>query len=191
MSKKASKEPAADEKPVESSYDLFAPIPVAQTQEVNSDSVWALFEDVNRDPAAGPKAYAKTAVAPLPDLLPEMPTLAQSLHSPLQPGPPSFEATELGGPELLPEQHDAESTSAMGLEELPTQARIDHEMAIIAGHHPRIAKAINVFWGHKGCTEYIEELILNGGDGAGNSRVGFKREVLSALINLSSLHTLK
>ena len=36
----------------------------------------------------------------------------------------------------------------------------------------------------------IHELILSGGDGVGKARIGFKREVLSALINLTTLHDL-
>lgn len=76
----------------------------------------------------------------------------------------------------------------MALDELPRQARIDHEMAIVRAHHERIAKAIEIFWGHRDCIEYLQQLILSGGDGAGKTRVGFKHEVLAALINLTSLH---
>ena len=93
----------------------------------------------------------------------------------------------VGFPPLI--QHDEfESTRPMPLHELPHQVRFDHEMAIISAHHPRIHKAINVFWGHHDCVEYLQNLILSGGDGFGNARVGFKREVLSALINLLALH---
>ena len=80
------------------------------------------------------------------------------------------------------------STRPMGLHEFPKQARIDREMAVIASHHERIATAFNTFWGHRDCTEYLQKLILSGGDGAGKARVGFKPVVLAALINLSELH---
>lgn len=80
------------------------------------------------------------------------------------------------------------ATRPMGLHELPRQARIDREMAVITNHHERIAKAINTFWGHRDCDEYLQKLILSGGDGAGKTRVGFKPAVLAALINLSELH---
>lgn len=95
----------------------------------------------------------------------------------------------VGFPDLIhnPEDHP---TRPMALSELPRQARIDHEMAIIRAHHERIAKAIDVFWGHKDCVEYLQQLILSGGDGVGKARIGFKREVLSALINLTTLHDL-
>lgn len=79
----------------------------------------------------------------------------------------------------------------MPLHERPLQARIDHEMAIIALHHARIALAIEKFWGHRDCLEYLQTLVLSGGDNDGRARVGFKSEVVSALINLMSLHTLK
>ncbi len=80
------------------------------------------------------------------------------------------------------------ATRPMGLHEIPKQARIDREMAVINLHHERIAKAITTFWGHRDCVEYLQKLILSGGDGAENARVGFKPVVLAALINLSELH---
>jgi hypothetical protein len=48
-----------------------------------------------------------------------------------------------------------------------------------------------MFWGHRDCDEYLHQLVCNGGDGFGNARVGFKREVLAALIELSGLHVVK
>ena len=63
-------------------------------------------------------------------------------------------------------------------------------MAIIRAHHERIAKAIEVFWGHRDCVESLQQLVLSGGDGVGKARIGFKREVVSALINLTTLHDL-
>lgn len=183
--------PPDPSKPPESAYDPLAPIPVPQSQEVNSDSVWALFEDVQPVEGAVSRAYASTDVAPLPELPGALPSAAAV--APTEPAAAShlFQETELGAPDTGLPARDEISTSAMSLEEMPTQARIEHELAIIAKHHERIAKAIRLFWGHKGCVEYMEELILNGGDGAGHSRVGFKLEVVSALINLSSLHSIK
>jgi hypothetical protein len=81
-----------------------------------------------------------------------------------------------------------QATRPLTLSELPRQAQIDLQMAVIRSHHERIAKAIELFWGHKDCVEYLQQLILNGGDGVGRMRVGFKHEVLSALINLTELH---
>ncbi len=90
-------------------------------------------------------------------------------------------------PEITPMEDDPD-TRPMPLHERPLQARIDHEMDIIRTHHERIAKAIETFWGHRDCVEYLQQLILSGGDGAGRTRIGFKNEVLSALMNLSTLH---
>lgn len=95
---------------------------------------------------------------------------------------------ETGFPSLSWEEEDL-PTRPMPLHERPMQARIDTEMAIVALHHPRIALAIEKFWGHRDCVEYIQTLILSGGDGSGRSRIGFKSEVLSALMNLVALQS--
>ena len=95
-----------------------------------------------------------------------------------------------GFPPLNWEEEDP-STRPMGLHELPKQFRIDRELDTVCKFHPHIGKAIGVFWGHRDCVDYIQQLILKGADGAGNSRVGFRAEVLSALINLTSLHEIK
>jgi hypothetical protein len=86
---------------------------------------------------------------------------------------------------------DYEPTRPLSLEELPRQVSIDRSMAVITAHHERIAKAIKLFWGHKECTDLLRQLILDGGDGFGKARVGFKMEVLSALINLATVHELE
>jgi hypothetical protein len=36
--------------------------------------------------------------------------------------------------------------------------------------------------------EYLQKLILDGGDGFGHARIGFRSDVMAALINLISLH---
>ena len=92
-------------------------------------------------------------------------------------------------PELDNNEAD-ETTRPMPLQELPRQVQIDHEMGIIRAHHARIASAIEMFWGHKDCVEYLQQLILSGGDGVGRARVGFKQEVITALMRLISLHDL-
>jgi len=94
---------------------------------------------------------------------------------------------ETGFPSLSWEEEDL-PTRPMPLHERPLQARIDAEMAVVAAHHVRIALAIERFWGHRDCVEYLRTLILSGGDTDGRARVGFKSEVLSALMNLVALH---
>ena len=93
----------------------------------------------------------------------------------------------LGFPSLKWEEED-QATRPMPLHELPRQVGIDYAMAIIAQRHERIAKAITVFWGSPDCVDYMEKLVLSGGDGFGNARIGFKPEVVSAIMSLISLH---
>lgn len=97
---------------------------------------------------------------------------------------------ETGFPSLQWEEDDL-PTRPMPMHERPLQARIDHEMAIIAEHHVRIALAIEKFWGHRDCVEYLQKLIMSGGTHDGKNRVGFKPEVISALMNLAGLHQIE
>ena len=80
------------------------------------------------------------------------------------------------------------ATRPMPLHELPRQVGIDSAMAVVAKHHARLANAIQMFWGTRDCMEYIQKLVMSGGDGFGNARVGFKPEVVAALLSLTSLH---
>ena len=102
-----------------------------------------------------------------------------------------FKDTEPAGFPQLDWEEKELATRPMALHEMPRQFRVDREMAVIDKHHPRIAKAILTFWGHADCVEYIQSLVLKGYDSSGNSRVGFKPEVMSSLINLASLHPIK
>jgi len=92
-----------------------------------------------------------------------------------------------GFPPLTWEADEIE-TRPLPLHELPRQVGIDAAMAIVAAHHQRIANALTEFWGTRDCVEYIQKLVMSGGDGFGNSRVGFKPEVVSALLSLASMH---
>jgi len=74
------------------------------------------------------------------------------------------------------------------LHEQPKRTRIDHQLGVIGEQHEHIVKIILVLWGHQECLDYIRQLVFDGGDGVGRSRVGFKQVVLSALMDLSSLH---
>lgn len=94
-------------------------------------------------------------------------------------------------PELTPHIEEEEVkpvAQETPLHELSKQQRIDRQIAIIEQYHPHIAKGLKLMWGYKECVEYMEKLVLSGGDGAGKSRVGFRVEVLSALMDLTSLH---
>ena len=95
---------------------------------------------------------------------------------------------EVGFPTLQWEEEELD-TRPMALHERPLQARIDYQMAIVAERHVRVALAIEKFWGHRDCVEYMQGLVLNG-DNDGQKRVGFKPEVVTALMSLVELHKL-
>jgi hypothetical protein len=78
-------------------------------------------------------------------------------------------------------------TRPLPLHERPLQSRIDAEMALITQHHKHVAVAITTFWGHSDCVHYIESLVLSGLK-EGHQRMGFKPEVLTALMTLADLH---
>lgn len=94
---------------------------------------------------------------------------------------------EVGFPPISWEE-EALSTRPLPLHELPAQVGIDMAMAVIDRHHARIGNAIRLFWGTRDCVEYMEKLVLSGGDGFGNARVGFKPEVVTALMSLITMH---
>ncbi len=102
--------------------------------------------------------------------------------------PPKPEET--GFPILVWEAEEL-ATRPMPLHELPRQVGIDKAMAVVTQHHERVAKAILAIWGTPECVAYIEQLVLSGGDGFGKARVGFKPEVVTALLSLVSLHEVK
>jgi hypothetical protein len=93
---------------------------------------------------------------------------------------------EIGFPSLSWEDEELE-TRPMPLHERPLKARVDVELALVAERHPRVAHAIETFWGHKDCVDYIQSLVLNGYK-EGEHRLGFKPEVVSALMTLVELH---
>ena len=102
------------------------------------------------------------------------------------PEPKKLPPSEVGFPSLSWEDEELD-TRPMPLHERPMQARIDVEMALIAERHIRVALAIENFWGHRDCVDYIQSLILSGYK-EGEKRLGFKPEVLTALMTLVELH---
>lgn len=91
-------------------------------------------------------------------------------------------------PYIEPEEETPEPVRTTPLHELSKQQRIDRQIALIEQYHAHIAKGLKLMWGYKECVEYMEKLVLSGGDGVGKSRIGFRVEVLSALMDLTSLH---
>jgi len=93
----------------------------------------------------------------------------------------------VGLPKIPPDFGD-DVTRPMSLHEFSEQVQVDRDLAIINKRHERVAKSIKMFWGHSDCAEYLQSLILSGGDGFGNARVGFTQEVMTALIDLARLN---
>lgn len=68
------------------------------------------------------------------------------------------------------------------------QERRDAALAVIDGHYHRVANTIRTMWGHKECSLYINKLVMSGGDGMGQNRVGFSPEAVEAMLALADLH---
>ena len=81
-----------------------------------------------------------------------------------------------------------EPTQPMPLEEKPAAQRLDDSLRIIERHHKRIANTIRDLWGYKECSKYVNKLIMSGGDGMGQARVGFNQEAVAAMLVLTDLH---
>ncbi len=82
---------------------------------------------------------------------------------------------------------DVEETRPMGQHERPLQARIDTQVAVIGARHTRVALAIEKIWGHPECVTYMQDLVLSGYND-GEKRMGFKPEIVTALLTLVELH---
>ncbi len=89
-------------------------------------------------------------------------------------------------PELQWEEEEA-ATRPLPLHEVPPVARRDRLVALIGQHHLRIASAIETMWGHAECPEYIQQLVISGYKD-GEKRLGFRSEVVQALLALGDLH---
>jgi len=63
--------------------------------------------------------------------------------------------------------------------------------AIIRKHNERVANSLDAMWGHRECDDYLRRLVFDRADPADLIRVGFKPEVIQALLVLSELHTVE
>jgi hypothetical protein len=80
------------------------------------------------------------------------------------------------------------STQPMSLEELSLEQRKERALQVVELYHRRIANTIRTLWGYKECGIYINKLIMSGGDGMGQARVGFNQEAVEAMLALSNIH---
>lgn len=79
-------------------------------------------------------------------------------------------------------------TQSSTAEERTIEQRKEDALQTVELHHHRIANTIRTLWGYKECSEYISKLIMNGGDGMGNARIGFNQEAALAMMVLADLH---
>lgn len=99
----------------------------------------------------------------------------------------------LGFPPIVDKPDDGSTTDTwpMPLHDLPVEHQIQQALAVVSQWHPHIAKAITAFWGHQDAADYLEQLIFDGSDPKSYTREGFRVDVLTALLNLQSLHVIK
>lgn len=140
-----------------------------EVREDDPDTAWSLW-----DSALAEQDSRFSGIPPVSAAAPLSPTQSASAHpdvSPVQ-----------GFPELdVP-------TVPMGLDELTPSQRKAAALDIVELHHQRIANTIRTLWGYKECSVYINKLIMNGGDGMGNARIGFNQEAADAMMVLADLH---
>jgi hypothetical protein len=79
-------------------------------------------------------------------------------------------------------------TQPLGLSEMGNAQRMAAALEVVELHHHRIANTIRTMWGYKECSVYINKLIMNGGDGMGNARIGFNQQAADAMMVLADLH---
>jgi hypothetical protein len=71
---------------------------------------------------------------------------------------------------------------------IPTERPRTGALKTIDQHHHRVASAIRNLWSQKECGSYINKLIMDGGDGMGKDRVGFKQSAMDAMMTLAEHH---
>lgn len=97
----------------------------------------------------------------------------------------TYSETQFG---LLGDEEMDTLTQPMPLHEMPVERRLPEALKVIERDYKRIHDVIQSSWGHREFGDFIRQLIMSGGDGMGQSRVGFKREVVTAMFVLSDLH---
>ena len=160
-------------------------VPVSRGLEVTEDdpeTAWGLWDEALATQSARPKAPnpGETAGAIPPVEIPTAPTRVAPVRDA---GFTGF--TAQSGPDVA---DDEPPTQAMGLDELTPEQRKNVAMTTLEQHHQRIANTIRTLWGYPECSTYINKLIMSGGDGMGNARVGFHQVAVEAMLELAELH---
>jgi hypothetical protein len=141
-----------------------------EVREEDPDTAWSLWD---------------SALAEQDSRFSGLPPISASV--PLAPMPPIPQAHS-HAPVLQPFPDLEAPTVPMGLEELTPAQRKNAALDVVELHHHRIANTIRTLWGYKECSVYINKLIMNGGDGMGNARIGFNQEAADAMMVLADLH---
>ncbi|MFM2275428.1 MAG: hypothetical protein RL211_1300 [Pseudomonadota bacterium] len=73
-------------------------------------------------------------------------------------------------------------------QEQQAQRKKQHAMRIIGRDLPQIHTLIGSLWGHQECSNYIQGLVMTGGDGKYSRPPRLKIDALTALLELDRLH---
>jgi hypothetical protein len=74
---------------------------------------------------------------------------------------------------------------------LVEQESKDQPLQAVELHHQRVAGVIRNLWDREECGGYINKLMVEGDDGMGHGRIGFKQSAAEALMTLARLHESK
>ena len=91
---------------------------------------------------------------------------------------------------LLPEPRDEvqmDRRSVLPPEQQAEQAKQD-ALQTIALNQPKIHAMVTSLWGRQECSDYIQGLVMNGDEGAGQRPPRLKIDTLTALLDLDRLH---
>ncbi|MCX7240225.1 MAG: hypothetical protein NTU86_07295 [Burkholderiales bacterium] len=142
--------------------------------EDDPDTVWSMWD------SALAEQDSRLGVADTAPVAPGAP-------SPAAPAPSARAPTAMPAP-VPPAQEPEIPTQPVALDEMSDGQKKDEALAIVELHHKRIANTIRTLWGYKECSEYIYKLIMNGGDGMGQARIGFNQDAAAAMLALADLH---
>lgn len=115
--------------------------------------------------------------------------VAQDLNHSLLPVADSFApADHKQQPHVAPKDSASVSMLAARVDGKPFAQRLDEPLKTIELHHQRVAGVIRSLWSRKECGLYINQLILDGGDGMGHDRIGFNPSAAQAMMALANFH---
>lgn len=145
--------------------DAVAPPRGLEVIEDDPETVWDMWNDA--------VAEQESRFGGLEDQLPPVATV---LHVPTQ------QVYDFSA------EKNFEDTRPMTLaDRAPGQRKVD-ALQVVELYHKRIANTIKTLWGYPECSDYINKLIMAGGDGMGHARIGFNQEAVTAMMELVGLH---